>query len=188
MHPMTSRSRTRHAKTRQSSSFAERQVARFRSHPYVGAGAVTIGALAVSALVNRHFANKAERQNPPAGQFIEVDGVRLHYIERGEGEPLVLLHGNGSMIQDFETSGIIDMAVESYRVIVFDRPGFGHSDRPRSTIWTADAQADLLHEALRRIGVTRAIVLGHSWGASVAVALAKKHAPMVKALVLASGY
>ncbi len=185
---MTSRrSRTRLAKT-QPSSLTERQAAGLRSHPYAVAGAVTIGALAVSALVNRHFANKAERQNPPAGQFIEVDGVRLHYIERGEGEPLVLLHGNGSMIQDFETSGIIDMAAESYRVIVFDRPGFGHSDRPRSTIWTADAQADLLHEALRRIGVTRSIVLGHSWGASVAVALAKKHAPMVKALVLASGY
>ena len=51
--------------------------------------------------------------NPPAGQFLEVDGVRLHYVERGEGEPLVLLHGNGSMIQDFETSGLIDMAAKT---------------------------------------------------------------------------
>ena len=185
---MTSRSRARLAKTRQASSFAERQVARFRSHPYAGAGAVTIGALAVSALVNRHFAKKAERENPPAGQFIEVDGVRLHYVERGEGEPLVLLHGNGSMIQDFEASGLVDMAAKTFRVIVFDRPGFGHSERPRSTIWTADAQADLIHEALSQIGVSRAIVLGHSWGASVAVALALKYEPMVKALVLASGY
>ena len=97
---MTSRSRTRLANTRLSSSFAERQVARFRSNPYASAGAVTIGALAVSALVNRHFAKKAERDDPPAGQFIEVEGVRVHYVERGEGEPLVLLHGNGSMIQD----------------------------------------------------------------------------------------
>jgi pimeloyl-ACP methyl ester carboxylesterase len=109
-------------------------------HRYAVAGAVTIGALAVSALVNRHLANKAERENPPAGKFIEVDGVRLHYVERGEGEPLVLLHGNGSMIQDFETSGLIDMAAKTFRVIVFDRPGFGHSERPRSTIWTADSQ------------------------------------------------
>ena len=80
------------------------------------------------------------------------------------------------------------MAAKTYRVIVFDRPGFGHSERPRSTIWTADAQADLIHEALSRMGVSRAIVLGHSWGASVAVALALKYEPMVKALVLASGY
>jgi len=42
----------------------------------------------------------AENDNPPAGQFLEVNGVRLHYVERGSGPPLVLLHGNGSMIQD----------------------------------------------------------------------------------------
>src|SRR5215211_1564695 len=189
MHPMTSRrSRARLAKTRPPSSFAERPVAGFRSHPYAFSGAVAVGALAVSAVVNGLLAKKAERENPPAGKFIEVDGVRLHYVERGEGEPLILLHGNGSMIQDFETSGLIDMAAKTFRVIVFDRPGYGHSERPRSTIWTAEAQADLLHEALRQIGVSRAIVLGHSWGASVAVALALKHKAMVKALVLASGY
>jgi len=72
-----------------------------RAHPYLAATAVTIGALAISALVNRHLAQKAVRDNPPLGQFLEINGVRLHYIERGAGEPLVLLHGNGSMIQDF---------------------------------------------------------------------------------------
>ena len=73
-----------------------------REHPYAFAGAVTIAALAASALANRHFSMKAERDNPPGGRFLEVNGVRLHYVERGEGQPLVLLHGNGSMIQDFE--------------------------------------------------------------------------------------
>ena len=58
----------------------------------------------------------------PQGQFLEIDGARLHYVERGEGEPLVLLHGNGSMIQDFESSGLLDKAAKKYRVIVFDRP------------------------------------------------------------------
>src|SRR4051794_1696772 len=47
---------------------------------------------------------------------------------------LVLLHGNGSMIQDFESSGLLAMAAKKYRVIAFDRPGFGHSERPRATI------------------------------------------------------
>ena len=40
-------------------------------------------------------------------------GVRLHYVERGSGEPLVLLHGNGSMIQDFESSGLVDLAAKN---------------------------------------------------------------------------
>ena len=152
------------------------------------AAAATAAAWAISALVNRRLARNAENDNPPAGQFLEVSGVRLHYVERGSGTPLVLLHGNGSMIQDFETSGLIDLAAKNYRVIVLDRPGFGHSDRPRNVVWTPAAQAELINSALERLGVSHAIVLGHSWGASVAVALALTYPNLVKGLVLASGY
>jgi pimeloyl-ACP methyl ester carboxylesterase len=159
-----------------------------RPYPYLAATAATIGALALSALVNRHLSRKATRDNPPLGQFLDLDGVRLHYVERGTGEPLVLLHGNGSMIQDFESSGLIDLAAKNYRVIVFDRPGFGHSDRPRDVIWTPAAQAELFNKALQQLGISHALVLGHSWGASVAIALALKHPELVRGLVLASGY
>jgi pimeloyl-ACP methyl ester carboxylesterase len=157
------------------------------SSPYVVA-ALAAAALAATALLNRHLAKKAEHDNPPAGRFMDVDGVRLHYVERGSGEPLVLLHGNGSMIQDFESSGLVGLASKSYRVIVIDRPGFGHSSRPRNVVWTPDAQAQLIRRALERLDVSQAIVLGHSWGASVAVALALKFPDLVSGLVLASGY
>jgi pimeloyl-ACP methyl ester carboxylesterase len=100
----------------------------------------------------------------------------------------VLLHGNGSMIQDFQSSGPIDMAAKKYRVIAFDRPGFGYSERPRSTIWTPEAQADLVYGALRKLDVAPAIVFGHSWGASVAIALAHKYPHAVGSVVLGSGY
>jgi len=139
-------------------------------------------------LINRKLAKKAEHKNPPTGSFLDVNGVRLHYVERGSGEPLVLLHGNGSMIQDFESSGLIDLAAKNYRVIVFDRPGFGHSDRPRNVVWTPAAQAELIKHALARLGVSNAIVLGHSWGASLAIALALKYPDLIRGLVLASGY
>ena len=158
------------------------------SNSFAVAAAVAAGALAATALLNRHLAKKAERDNPPAGRFLEADSVRLHYVERGSGEPLVLLHGNGSMIQDFESSGLVDLATKSYRVIIIDRPGFGHSSRPRNVVWTPDAQAQLIRRAFERLGVSQAIVLGHSWGASVAVALALKFPNMVRGLVLASGY
>lgn len=152
------------------------------------AAIVAAGALAATALLNRHLAKKAEHDNPPTGQFLEVDGVRLHYVERGSGEPLVLLHGNGSMIEDFVSSGLVDLAAKDYRVIIIDRPGFGHSSRPRNVIWTPGAQAQLIRRALERLGVSQAIVLGHSWGASVAVALGLKFPDTVRGLVLASGY
>jgi hypothetical protein len=77
--------------------------------------------------------------------------VKLHYLEQGKGRPLVLLHGNGSMIEDWIVSGLFDRLSETHRVIAFDRPGFGHSERPRSRIWTPVAQAALLAEALQQL-------------------------------------
>jgi alpha/beta hydrolase fold len=133
---------------------------RAQAHPFAVAAVTTVGALAISAVVNRRLARDAEHDNPPAGRFLEVSGVRLHYVERGSGTPLVLLHGNGSMIQDFESSGLIDLAAKNYRVIVFDRPGFGHSDRPRNVVWTPAAQAELIYNALQRLGVS----MRSSWG------------------------
>jgi len=146
-------------------------------------------ALAIAAAINRYLANKAERDNPPTGRFVEVGGIRLHYLDRGSGEPVILLHGNGSMVQDFESSGLIDLAARRYRVIAFDRPGFGHSTPPpRRALWTPEAQADLICRAVGQIGISRAAYLGHSWGASVALAVALKQAAAVTGLVLASGY
>lgn len=156
--------------------------------PGLGRLAAVAGLLALSALVNHRLARQAERRNPPQGRFLQIDGVRLHYMEVGEGPVLVLLHGNGSMIEDFTSSGLVAKAARDHQVIVFDRPGYGHSTRPRGRIWDAEAQADLIRAALDRIGVSEAVVLGHSWGASVAVALALKHPQMVRSLVLVSGY
>ncbi|WP_230531062.1 alpha/beta fold hydrolase [Microvirga roseola] len=152
--------------------------------PALLGGAAALGGLAV--YVDRR-AREAERQHPPIGRFMTIDGVRLHYIERGRGDPLVLLHGNGTMIQDFITSGIVDRLAERYRVIVFDRPGFGYSSRP-GRLWSPQAQAQLIYRALIHLGVVRAVVLGHSWGTQVALALGLDYPLLVRSLVLASGY
>ena len=145
-------------------------------------------ALAASAAIVRWRTRRTEKANPPQGRFVEVDGVQLHYVERGEGQPLVLLHGNGTMIQDFGVSGLIDLASKRYRVVVFDRPGYGYSDRPPTTVWTPVAQARLIQRALRELGVERPIVLGHSWGTQVALSLALEYPSYVRSLVLLSGY
>ena len=185
MHPQTSQG---FGLTGASDRLPNKAVTLFRSHPYAVAAIATGAALALTALANYRLAKKAERDNPPVGRFVESDGVRLHFVERGQGEPLVLLHGNGSMIQDFESSGLIDMAAAEYRVIAFDRPGHGHSDRPRTSIWTPEKQADLIRAALVRMHVQSAIVLGHSFGCAVAIALALKYPECVRSLVLTSGY
>jgi pimeloyl-ACP methyl ester carboxylesterase len=133
-------------------------------------------------------AASATRDQTGIFDFITVAGTRLRYFESGTGKPVVLLHGNGSMIEDFDTSGLIELASNNHRVIAFDRPGFGHTERPRNVVWSQAAQADLIGRALARLGVTRPLVLGHSWGASVAVALALQYPNLVQGLVLVSGY
>ena len=139
---------------------------------------------------NLVFSKLAERRNPPVGKFIQCDGVRLHYIERGDPAApcVVLFHGNGSMMQDFMSSGLVDLLAQNNRVVCFDRPGFGYSQRPRFRIWDAAAQAALFVKALNQLGVRDPVVLGHSWGALVAIALSLRKDYPIRGLVLASGY
>ena len=144
-------------------------------------------ALGAAALYNKAKAKTAEHHYPPVGRFITVDGVGLHYLDRGQGSPVVLLHGNGALIQDMIVSGIVDRLAEHHRVIVFDRPGFGYSERPRSRLWSPAEQAQLIGKALDRLGVGTAFVYGHSFGALVAVHLALLNPGRLRGLVLGSG-
>jgi len=153
----------------------------------IGAG-VAGAALAGTALLNVSRARRAERENPPLGRFVTIDGVRLHFVERGQGPAIVLLHGNGTMIEDWIVSGVLDDLAKTNRVIAFDRPGFGHSERPRSRIWTPSEQAALIAQALASLGVARATVVAHSYGTLVALGLALDHREAVRSLVLLGGY
>ena len=67
------------------------------------------------------------------------------------------------------------MVTKRHRVIAFDRPGFGYSDRPHGSAWSAGTQAELLRDAFAVLGINRPVVLGHSWGAAVALALGLNH-------------
>jgi len=149
--------------------------------------ATAASALGAAAIYNNRRANAAERQHPPIGKFLDVNGVRLHYVERGHGPAVVLIHGNGTMVEDFVVSGIVRGLAERHRVIAIDRPGYGYSTRPRG-LWTPRAHATLFKEALSQLGVQEAVVLGHSWGTLVAIALALEAPSLVRGLVLASGY
>jgi pimeloyl-ACP methyl ester carboxylesterase len=148
----------------------------------------SVGVLGVLAGANTAAARLAERRHPPTGRFIEVDGVRLHYSDRGAGSPVVLIHGNAVTGGDWNTSGVADLLMRKHRVIIFDRPGFGYSERPRGRVWTAAQQAELLHKALRQLSVERPVVVGHSWGTMVALELAVQHQVGTAGLVLVSGY
>ena len=159
-----------------------------RASPALIAGAVIGAGLAAAYLAVRVKTAAVERTHPPLGKFIEIDGVRLHYLERGAGPTIVLLHGNGVMADDFQFSGLLDCLAKTNHVLAFDRPGFGYSTRPAGTDWTPEAQAQLLHRALQALHIAQPIVVGHSWGTLVALAMALDHPGHVRALALLGGY
>lgn len=132
----------------------------------------------------------AEKRHPPTGRFIECGGNRVHYVERGPAAApaVVVFHGNGAMIQDIASSGLLDLLSTRFRVVCFDRPGFGYSTRSHVRRLTPELQADLFAAVLARLGVRDPVVVGHSWGTLVALALALRGKLTVRGMVLAAGY
>jgi pimeloyl-ACP methyl ester carboxylesterase len=120
--------------------------------------------------------------HPPAGQFISVEGTRLHYVEQGRGRPVLLLHGNAGFVQDW--SAVVPKLAAHYRVFAFDRPGHGASSRGSSRHVTPDVQARLINAALKRLTVQCPIIVGFSWGGGLSLIYALQYPAETCGLVL----
>lgn len=128
-------------------------------------------------------ARQAEKLVPPIGRFVTVDGVRLHYLEEGAGPPIVMLHGLASQLQSF-TFALSERLRGSYRLIMVDRPGSGYSAlAPAATL---KEQARIVAGFMDELGIDRALVVGHSLGGALALALAVDHPARVAGLALIS--
>ena len=143
--------------------------------------------LAASAVLVKALSLSAEAKHRPMGKFVAVGGAKIHYIDRGTGQPVICLHGNGGTLEDLASSGLIDTLAREYRVIALDRPGFGHSERPQRT-WSPEEEAKLLKAFMRQLGIERPIIVAHSWGTLVALSAALEAQEDVSGLVLVCGY
>jgi pimeloyl-ACP methyl ester carboxylesterase len=124
-----------------------------------------------------------QRCLPPRGAFIEVAGERIHWLEQGQGPPLLLIHGLCGQIGNF-THSLVERLASDHRVIVFDRPGSGHSSRARNADGSLVQQAALVAELIRVLGLERPTVVGHSLGGAIALMLALNHPASVRTLAL----
>lgn len=152
-----------------------------------GIAAVLIAAvlLLVFALAafTAHTARRVERALPPAGRFVEIGGARIHYIEQGQGPALLLIHGLGGHARHF-THSVVDRLARDHRVVVMDRPGSGHSTRPRGEGAGPISQARTVAEFIRALGLERPLLVGHSLGGAVALATALEYPELVRGLAL----
>lgn len=131
----------------------------------------------------------AEAAYPPEGRLLTVDGVRVHAVVAGSGPDLVLLHGAGGSARDF-TFDLVERLRPHYRVIAFDRPGHGHTAPTGpggEPVDSPQAQARLLLSAAAQLGVSRPLVVGHSFGGAVAMAWGLAAPNATAGLVILSG-
>jgi pimeloyl-ACP methyl ester carboxylesterase len=140
---------------------------------------VLLAALPVYAVMTRQA---VQHQLPPPGTFIEVEGAHLHYVDQGSGQAVVLIHGLGGSSRNF--SPIADELARTHRVIAIDRPGSGYSARPPGRSSALVDQADVIAATLDQLAIESAIVVGHSLGGAVALALALDHPRITSRLVL----
>src|SRR2546430_14476728 len=132
-------------------------------------------------------------QRYPAGtplraQYRTIDGTRLRIIDSGNGTPVVLIHGIGASLYAWRYA-LPPLVAAGYRVVAFDNRGFGFSDKPAHGYHTAD-YTRLVVALLDSLGISSAVLVGHSMGGAIVAEVALAHPDRVRGLVLvdAAGY
>jgi len=144
--------------------------------------------LGLGFVLTRFLTARAERDHPPLGRWVEVEGLRQHVLERGSATsrpPLVFVHGAFGALQDFALT-VMDEAARRHRCVAWDRPGHGYSERPAGVV-DPGVQARLLLGVVHELGLERPILVGFSYGGAVVLAAALQAPEAVGGVVLLNG-
>jgi pimeloyl-ACP methyl ester carboxylesterase len=150
---------------------------------FIVAAALVFLMLAGLVIFSAYTARRVELALPPRGHFLEVDGARIHYLEQGSGSPIVILHGLGGQLGNF-TYALLERLTPEFRVVLVDRPGSGYSTRARGASPRLRAQAATIAHFIRALGLERPLLVGHSLGGAVSLALALDHPNCIRGLAL----
>jgi len=142
-------------------------------------------ALTVAGLVWVTYTTKrkVEAAVPPRGHFTDISTGRLHYIDRGTGPVVLMVHGLGAQACNYDYA-LIDLLADRYRCIAIDRPGMGWSDRPDDAPASPRAQAGYVAEVIDKLALEKPLVVGHSLGGAIGVCLALDHPEKIRGLAL----
>jgi len=141
--------------------------------------AVVAGLVAFSACT----AWRVEKALPPRGQFVDVPGARIHYWEKGAGPAIVMVHGLGGQSGNF-AFGVVEQLMNEFRVIVIDRPGAGYSTRESDASAALKGQAKFVADFIKALGLERPLLVGHSLGGAISLAVALEFPDTIGGLAL----
>jgi pimeloyl-ACP methyl ester carboxylesterase len=146
---------------------------------------ILVLAIAVCGLAGftAYTARQVEIADPPRGRFLELDGCRVHYIDEGAGPSLFLIHGLGGQLENFAYA-LVGRLAKDFRVVAIDRPGSGYSTRPTSADPRLRAQGALMAKVIGALKLDRPLVVGHSLGGAIALAIGLDHPECASGLAL----
>jgi pimeloyl-ACP methyl ester carboxylesterase len=145
--------------------------------------AVLVGVILCLVAFTAWTARQVEKHLPPAGRFVDVDGASIHYLDEGSGPVVLLVHGLSGQLHNF-THSLLAPLRRDFRVVILDRPGNGYSTRAPHTGAGVTAQAQIIARFCDALGLKRPLVVGHSLGGTIAIALAAQHPEHVGGLAL----
>ena len=139
--------------------------------------------IAALAAFSSYIAAKVEKALPPRGKFIDIGGERLHYVEQGSGPAIVMVHGLSGQLLNFAYLDMQALA-RSHRVILIDRPGAGYSTRGENSPATIFSQAATVAAFIDALKLDRPLLVGHSLGGAIALAVGLNHPQSISRLGL----
>lgn len=150
---------------------------------WVIGGSAALAGLFGAALYSARAARRAEELVPMDGRIVTAGPYRLHVTEQGEGRPLLLIHGLGAQLRSFGQA-MVDELARDHRVIRVDRPGSGYSPPLASGSQRLADQADAIAALIDELGLERPVLVGHSLGGALSLAIAQRHPDKVGGLAL----
>ena len=135
------------------------------------------------AIWTARYTSKAEARVPPDGAFLDLPDARIHYLDIGAGPPLVLVHGLGGQLRNY-TYALAGHLAAHHRLLIIDRPGSGYSTWTSPTDWSLGRHASVVRQFIEALGLDRPLLVGHSLGGAISLALAIEHPEAVSGLAL----
>ncbi|WP_170410011.1 alpha/beta fold hydrolase [Ruegeria atlantica] len=136
-------------------------------------------------LWTRRLTQQGLERVPQLGEIVHVTGGSIHYVEKGDPakQSIVMIHGLAGQLQHF-TYSLMDLLADDYHVVAVDRPGCGYSTRDSADLGRLQEQARMIQEFLDTKGISNAVLVGHSLGGAVSLAMALDNPEKTGALAL----
>lgn len=149
----------------------------------IAAGAICMLVVVGLMVFSAYVARRVDQALPAQGKFVDIGADRIHYIDRGNGPPIVFIHGLSGQLRNFAYLPLQELE-QTNRVIVLDRPGSGNSTRGAGSSAGIAAQAQTIARFIEALGLHKPVIVGHSLGGAIALAIGLNHPRSVGRLAL----